>query len=163
MSSCAVCHSTSPLQICTGCRGVFYCSKEHQKQNWKTHKPICLKLKEASTAGAIKEIIIPGDENAKPPEKGSKVSMRYIGTFPSGVEFDRSYDQPFQFTLGKGEVIKGWDFLVATMKPKEKAKFYISPAFGYGQRGVESIPPNMPLIFEVELLEESSNTETKTK
>jgi FKBP-type peptidyl-prolyl cis-trans isomerase len=86
---------------------------------------------------------------------GKKVSVHYTGTLTSGQKFDRSLDRgrPFQFVLGAGQVIKGWDQGVAGMKVGGKRKLTIPPDLGYGTRGFPPvIPPNSTLIFEVELL-----------
>lgn len=65
----------------------------------------------------------------------------------------RDRDEPFQFTLGVGEVIRGWDEGVAMMTLGEKARLVISADFGYGSAGAgDDIPPNSDLVFEVELL-----------
>ncbi|HEX7286899.1 MAG TPA: FKBP-type peptidyl-prolyl cis-trans isomerase [Candidatus Angelobacter sp.] len=87
---------------------------------------------------------------------GKKLSMHYTGWFPDGKKFDSSVDrdEPFPFTLGKGEVIKGWDEGVAGMKVGGKRQLKIPPAAGYGARGAPPIvPPNATLIFDVELLD----------
>ena len=87
---------------------------------------------------------------------GKTVTVNYSGTLTSGTKFDSSYDRgtPFSFTLGAGEVIKGWDLGVAGMKVGGKRKLTIPSDLGYGSRGAGAdIPPNATLIFEVELLE----------
>ena len=87
---------------------------------------------------------------------GKTVTVNYSGTLTNGTKFDSSYDRgtPFSFTLGAGEVIKGWDLGVAGMKVGGKRKLTIPSDLGYGSRGAGAdIPPNATLIFEVELLE----------
>lgn len=85
---------------------------------------------------------------------GKNVSVHYTGWLTNGTKFDSSVDrgQPFQFPLGMGRVIRGWDEGVAGMKVGGKRKLIIPPNLGYGERDMGVIPPNSTLIFEVELL-----------
>ncbi len=85
---------------------------------------------------------------------GEQVTVQYTGTLENGTKFDSSYDhgQPFTFTLGAGQVIKGWDLGVAGMKVGGKRKLVIPSELGYGAHGIGPIPPNATLIFEVELV-----------
>lgn len=93
------------------------------------------------------------------PAAGQTCIMHYTGWLyqdgKKGAKFDSSVDrgQPFEFPLGMGRVIKGWDEGVAAMKIGGKRTLIIPPALGYGARGAGSvIPPNATLLFEVELL-----------
>ena len=85
---------------------------------------------------------------------GDTVSVHYTGTLLSGEQFDSSVDRgPFDFTLGSGMVIKGWDQGVVGMKKGGKRKLTIPSELGYGERGSGAkIPPNSTLVFEIELL-----------
>ena len=88
---------------------------------------------------------------------GRRVSVHYTGWLQSdGTKFDSSVDRgtPFDFTLGRGEVIQGWDQGVAGMKVGGKRKLTIPANLGYGAQGTPGgpIPPNATLVFDVELL-----------
>jgi FKBP-type peptidyl-prolyl cis-trans isomerase len=110
--------------------------------------------KEVTTASGLKYI----DEvvgSGAAPRVGQTVVVHYTGWLTNGTKFDSSVDrnQPFTFPLGQGQVIKGWDEGVATMKIGGKRKLTIPPELGYGARGAGGvIPPNATLVFEVQLL-----------
>jgi peptidylprolyl isomerase len=88
------------------------------------------------------------------PKTGDTVSVHYTGWLKSGQKFDSSdRGTPFEFPVGKGRVIKGWDEGVSSMKVGGKRKLIIPAHLGYGDRGAGGvIPPGATLIFEVELL-----------
>lgn len=87
--------------------------------------------------------------------KGESVTVHYTGWLTDGSKFDSSVDRddPFVFVLGAGQVIKGWDEGVATMKVGDKVKLTIPHHMAYGEQGYPgAIPPKATLVFDVELL-----------
>lgn len=111
---------------------------------------------ETFPSGLKKEILVAAtDAAAATPKTARPVTVHYVGTLENGTKFDSSRDrnQPFVFTIGVGQVIKGWDEGVMTMKVGEKARFTLPASIAYGSRGAGGlIPPGATLIFEVELL-----------
>ncbi|GFE52674.1 peptidyl-prolyl cis-trans isomerase [Babesia ovis] len=105
-------------------------------------------------SGVVKTILTEAKYDEKP-ENGHEVEVHYTGKFESGSVFDSSHKRnaTFKFILGAGNVIKGWDVGVASMKLGEKSLFVIQPEYGYGAAGAgSSIPPNSVLHFEIELI-----------
>ncbi|KAJ3088825.1 hypothetical protein HK102_007841 [Quaeritorhiza haematococci] len=109
--------------------------------------------------GVVKRVLEKGVGWRKP-KKGDEVKVLYVGRLKTeegeGDIFDQNLDRekPFTFKLGKGQVIKGWDTGVATMKKYERALLTLSPDYAYGSSGAgEKIPPNSTLQFEVTLLD----------
>lgn len=109
------------------------------------------------------EIITPAKDDARQPEKGNIVSVHYTGWIADkdgnpimDRKFDSSVDRgtPFQFSIGRGQVIKGWDEGVMLMKVGEKRRLIIPAALGYGVYGYPPvIPGGATLVFDVELLD----------
>jgi FKBP-type peptidyl-prolyl cis-trans isomerase len=98
------------------------------------------------------DVVVGSGAEAHP---GQQVSVHYTGWLTDGSEFDssRRRNDPFQFALGRGQVIKGWDEGVAGMHIGGQRRLIIPASLGYGARGAPgAIPPNATLIFDVELL-----------
>jgi len=152
MTDCGHCNSGSAQMVCSGCHGVFYCDKLHQKEHWKLHKPMCQKIAEANKLGFVKETLQAG-EAGKQPKANSEITVDYTGRFANGKVFDIASPEGFKFKAGAGQVIQGWDQALLQMMLNEKARLYISAPLAYGKRGhPPAIPPNMPLIFDVHLV-----------
>jgi peptidylprolyl isomerase len=107
-----------------------------------------------TTASGLKYVdLVEGDGPS--PQPGQMTTVHYTGTLENGTKFESSLDsgKPYEFKIGTGAVIKGWDEGIMTMKAGGKRKLIIPPNLGYGPQGSPpKIPPNATMIFEVELL-----------
>ncbi len=115
------------------------------RQKWSDLKP--------DSKGIFQKVIRKGFGPL--PSPGSKVSVIYKGMLLDGTVFDQSAlsGGPFSFTIGKGEVIDGWDIVVSTMQKGEKRLVIIPPELAYGTQSIgDVIPPNSFLVFEIELV-----------
>lgn len=104
-------------------------------------------MAQATAAGlAITDLVVGAGAEAK---TGTAVTVHYRGVFPDGTEFDSSHkrEKPFSFTLGAGEVVRGWDLGVRGMRVGGKRKLVVPPSLGYGEK-----PGARDMIFEIELL-----------
>ncbi len=104
-------------------------------------------------------IVITKKGNGPKPQKGDKVKVHYTGYLLDGTKFDSSVDrgQPFEFELGVGRVIRGWDEGIAALNKGAKAQLIIPSKLAYGARGAGgAIPPYAPLVFDVELIDFTS-------
>ena len=109
---------------------------------------------QVTTASGLKYVEL-AEGTGETPAKGQTVSVHYTGTLENGKKFDSSRDRnsAFEFQIGEGQVIKGWDEGLSTMKVGGRRKLIIPADLGYGARGAGGvIPPNATLIFDVELL-----------
>jgi peptidylprolyl isomerase len=111
-------------------------------------------MSEITTPSGLKYVDIKVGDGATP-QKGQMVEVHYTGTLENGQKFDSSRDrnETFKFSIGEGQVIKGWDEGVISMKVGGSRKLTIPADLGYGARGAGNvIPPNATLLFDVELI-----------
>ncbi|KAJ0100485.1 hypothetical protein Patl1_21095 [Pistacia atlantica] len=128
-------------------------SRSHLNNETKT-KNFELLEREIGNQGLKKQILKRGT-SWQTPFPGDEVEVHFSGHVEGGACLDSSRDKetPFLFKLGQGEVIKGWDEGVATMKKGERAIFIIPPSLAYGEAGSPPlIPPNSTMVFDIELL-----------
>jgi peptidylprolyl isomerase len=148
------------LALCTGVALYAFKTSKHTKPQ-ATEKENMSPDKVTLPSGLSYKILKPSDSQISP-EVGSTVTVHYTGYLDNngeeGKEFDSSVGRgkPFSFIIGVGQVIKGWDEGVMSMKVGEKRRLYIPAVLGYGARGAGAvIPPHANLIFDVELIKVS--------
>lgn len=142
------------MSACTG-----KSSEEQTKMSESVTKNQTTPSKESLASGLAFIVLKAAASDAKVPTKGKKVSVHYTGWLDTngepGAKFDSSVDRgmPFNFIVGIGQVIQGWDEGIMLMKVGEKRRLFIPAKLGYGSRGAGNvIPPNANLIFDVEML-----------
>jgi peptidylprolyl isomerase len=126
--------------------------KKAQEEQWKA---VETKYGEAKVTESGLRYIVHEEGEGDSPKKGQTVKAHYTGFLLDGTKFDSSVDrgQPFEFSVGQGQVIQGWDEAFLSMKKGEKRTIILPPELGYGERGAGGvIPANAILVFEVELI-----------
>ncbi|KAK9479044.1 hypothetical protein V1514DRAFT_35230 [Lipomyces japonicus] len=118
---------------------------------------LCVAIAEAAGDGLRIGILrkVPAEDCLRKSRKDDIILVHYQGKLQDGTEFDSSYKrkEPFKFTLGKGQVIPGWDRGLLSMCIGEKRKLTIPPNLAYGEKAIGPIPASSTLTFEVELLQ----------
>ncbi|HPC12468.1 MAG TPA: FKBP-type peptidyl-prolyl cis-trans isomerase [Candidatus Paceibacterota bacterium] len=146
---------------------IFFLLNKQEKENpleWVDTNPVIGEQAQnqlAASANEPTQELIETEENnmERVSKEGDVLSMNYTGRLEDGTIFDSNvlpefgHVEPFNFTLGAGQVIAGWDEGLAGMKIGEKKTLTIPPEKGYGANGNGSIPPNATLVFDVELLD----------
>lgn len=108
-----------------------------------------------STTGLESRVLATGPASGTAATAGRKVKVNYTGTLLDGTKFDSSRDpgkSPFEFTLGQGQVIKGWDEGLLGRRPGDSFQLVIPAVLGYGAAGTANIPPNATLVFDIEVI-----------
>jgi len=140
---------------------IFYVVSNKKEVKEKTEENIAsitVIVPPSETNTETENLINTKDSMEEISKNGDVLSMNYTGRLTDGTVFDSNVDpkfnhvEPFTFTLGAGQVIKGWDEGLVGMKVGEKKTLTITPDKGYGSQAVSIIPPNSTLIFEVELV-----------
>lgn len=128
---------------------VYFLDKNYEKNDQQNNNQTEANLNQADLK--IEDLKQGTGEEVK---SGQTVSVHYAGTLTNGVKFDSSYErnEPFEFKIGEGLVIQGWEQGLIGMKVGGKRKLTIPPSLAYGERAIGSIPANSTLIFEIELL-----------
>ena len=130
---------------------------EKVEQSAAAVAPINYVVGDTQTTASGLKIVFKSIQNGAKPSAGDAVKVHYKGALANGKEFDNSYTrgQPLPFTLGKGQVIKGWDEGIALLGKGDKATLIIPPSLGYGavDKGNGLIPANSTLVFDVELVD----------
>src|SRR5690606_1136928 len=114
-----------------------------------------LESKAHETLSGLKFVVVKEGEGPKP-ARGTQVKAHYTGTLPDGTQFDSSRDRgrPFEFAVGAGQVIAGWDEALLDMRKGERRILIIPPHLAHGEQGAGGVvPPNATLIFDVELVD----------
>jgi len=147
------------ILIIVGVIFLIFNGAEKPRQTIQENQPISQQNMENTNDNQLKVEVLKEGSGVEA-KAGNKVVVNYTGTLVNGTKFDSNVDpafnhvEPFEFSLGAGQVIKGWDLGVAGMKIGEKRKLTIPADLAYGNRAVGAmIPANSTLIFEVELLE----------
>lgn len=143
----------TPALLLAGCT-----SSDSVNKNTTTEQKGTKNVKREKTQSGLEYEVIKEGSGVSP-RKGQQVTVHYTGWLNNkgepGTKFDSSVDrkQPFTFTIGVSQVIKGWDEGVISMKIGEKRRLFIPAELGYGSRGAGAvIPPHAALIFDVELI-----------
>ncbi len=126
----------------------------HEKNTIKITPFAVNNLDTFTTASGLKYIMVKSNEKGTTPKSGKEVKVHYTGYFTNGKIFDSSLqrNEALTFTLGIGQVIKGWDEGIALLHAGERARFIIPYTLAYGIDGMGPIPPMSTLIFDVELI-----------